>query len=135
MLKDIIAISGKSGLYKLVSSANNSIIVEALEGGKRFPVFGTSQVSALKDIAIYTQTTEVQLSEVMQSIYEKLAGEKCIVKKTNTKELVDFMQTVLPDYDEDRVYPSDMKKIFGWYNILLENKLLPIEETKEEKAE
>lgn len=132
MLKDIIAISGKPGLYKLVSSASNSIIVEALEGGKRFPVFGASQVSALQDIAIYTNATEVQLSEVMQSIYTKLAGEKCTIVKSSAKELSSFMEDVLPDYDQDRVYVSDMKKIYGWYNILLKHGLLPIEEASAE---
>ncbi|PVX50776.1 hypothetical protein C7377_1092 [Balneicella halophila] len=134
MLKDIIAISGKPGLYKLVSSASNSIIVEALEGGKRFPVFGASQVSALQDIAIYTNTTEVQLSEVMQSIYEKLNGGKCTIVKSKPKELSEFFEEVLPDYDQDRVYASDMKKIYGWYNILLEHDYLPLE-TEEKKAE
>lgn len=130
MLKDIIAISGKSGLHKLVSSASNSIIVEALDGGKRFPVFGASQVSALKDIAIYTNATEVPLKDVIQSIYDKLEGKECSITKGNTKELTSLFEEVLPDYDQDRVYASDMKKIFGWYNILLKHNYLPIEEEK-----
>lgn len=134
MLKDIIAISGKPGLYKLVSSGNKSVIVEAMGGGKRFPVFGASQISALKDIAIYTNTTEVQLTKVMQNIYDKLAGEECSLTRAGAKELGQFMEKVLPDYDQDRVYTSDMKKIFGWYNILLKNNFLPIEE-KESKEE
>lgn len=135
MLKDMIAISGKPGLYKLVSSSSNSIIVEALDGGKRFPVFGASQVSALQDIAIYTNATEVALGEVMQSIYEKLEGKPCTITKGTAKELSAFMEEVLPDYDQDRVYASDMKKIYGWYNILLQHKQLPIKEEKETEQE
>lgn len=127
MLKDIVAISGKPGLYKLVSSGNKSVIVEAMEGGKRFPVFGASQISALQDIAIYTDTTEVQLTEVLQNIYEKLEGQECTLTKSSAKEQSSFMEEVLPNYDQDRVYSSDMKKIYGWYNILLKNDLLPIE--------
>ncbi len=75
MFKDIIAISGKSGLFKLISSGNKSIIVEGLDDGKRFPVFGASQVSALQDIAIYTDVTEVPLREVFMSIYDKQEGK------------------------------------------------------------
>lgn len=126
MLKDIVAVSGKPGLYKLISSGNKSVIVEAMEGGKRFPVFGASQISALQDIAIYTNAAEVQLTEVMQGMYDKLDGEACTLIKANAKEQSDFMEEILPDYDKDRVYTSDMKKIYGWYNILLKNELLPI---------
>ncbi len=129
MLKDIIAISGKPGLYKLLSSANNSIIVEALEGaGKRFPVFGASQVSALQDIAIYTDITEERLTKVLQNIYDELEGKECTIVKGDAKELSALMEAALPNYDKDRVYPSDMKKIFSWYNILLRNNMLPINE-------
>lgn len=131
MLKDIIAISGKTGLFKLVSSGNKSIIVEELVGGKRFPVFGASQVSALQDIAIYTDTTEVPLQDVMQSIYEKLEGKETELKKATSEELTTVMETVLPNYDKDRVYTSDMKKLFGWYNILLKNNVLPLSKKEE----
>ncbi len=85
MLKDIIAVSGKSGLFKLVSSGNKSIIVEALEDKKRFPVFGASQVSSLADIAIYTNAEEVHLGRVMQNIYEKQQGKPTELKKQALK--------------------------------------------------
>ncbi len=131
MLKDIIAIAGKSGLFKLVSSGNKSIIVEGLEDKKRFPVFGASQVSTLQDIAIYTNAGEVQLGKVMQNIYEKQEGKPTDLKKASPEELGAFMEQVLPDYDQDRVYPSDMKKLFTWYNILLKHEILPLKESEE----
>ncbi len=135
MLKDIIAISGKPGLFKLVSSGNRSLIAEGLEDGKRFPVFGASQVSALQDIAIYTDVTEVPLKDVMQSTYEKLEGKQAEVKKANATELAAFMEQVLPNYDKDRVYASDMKKLFSWYNILLKHNILPLAEEAKEDTE
>lgn len=124
MLTDIISISGKPGLHKLVSSSGKSIIVESLEDKKRFPVFSNSQVSALKDIAIYTDETEVALSEVLQNLYTVLDGKSCEILKGKAIDLEELMKKVLPNYDKDRVYPSDMKKIFGWYNTLLKNNLI-----------
>lgn len=135
MLTDIISISGKPGLYKMVSSSEKSIIVESLQDKKRFPVFSNSQVSALKDIAIYTDETEVGLSEVLQNLYTTLDKNPCEVVKGKPTELEELMRKVLPNYDADRVYPSDMKKIFGWYNSLLKNNLIDFSDTAESKNE
>lgn len=130
MLKDIIAIAEKPGLYKLLSSSSggNTIIVEALQDKRRFPVFSSAQPSALADIAIYTDAEEVPLKEVLKLIYEKLDGEQCKVSKGSQEDLRNFMEEILPNFDRERVYPSDMKKIFSWYNILLKNDLLNKEE-------
>lgn len=135
MLTDIISISGKPGLYKMVSSSEKSIIVESLQDKKRFPVFSNSQVSALKDIAIYTDETEVGLSEVLQNLYTALDKNPCEVVKGKPVQLEELMRKVLPNYDADRVYPSDMKKIFGWYNTLLKNNLIDFSDTADSKKE
>lgn len=136
MLKDIIAIAEKPGLYRLLSSANNgnTLIVESLQDKKRFPVFGSSQPSALADIAIYTDTEEVPLKELFKTIFNKLEGKKCEVKRGNAKDLQTFMAEILPNYDRERVYVSDMKKIFSWYNLLLNNNLLKFEEENIEQT-
>lgn len=133
MLKDIIAIAEKPGLYRLISSASggNTLIVESLQDKRRFPVFSSSQPSALADIAIYTDAEEVPLKEVLKAIYDKMEGQECKIKKGNTSDLKDFMEEVLPNFDRDRVYPSDMKKIFSWYNILLKSKSLDFEDKSE----
>ncbi len=136
MLKGILAISGQPGLFKLVAEAKNSIIVESLINGKRMPAYSTSKVSSLEDIAIFTQTGEVALKEVLRSIYEKENGGEVAKKEGNG--LKEYFKEILPEYDQDRVYTSDMKKVLQWYNLLLEKELLnvneeePTEEPKEE---
>lgn len=138
MLERILAISGKPGLYKLVSRGNNSLIVEALDAQKkRMPVFGTDKVISLADIAMYTDEEEVPLRRVFKNIFEKEAGKKAGIdyKKASKDELAAFMGEALPNYDRDRVYPADMKKLVQWYNILVENGETDFEEPKAEKAE
>ena len=138
MLEKILAISGKPGLYKLVSRGNRSLIVESLDAlKKRMPVFGADKVISLADIAMYTDEEEVPLRRVLKNILEKEGGKKTSLdyKKASKEELAAFMADALPNYDRDRVYPTDMKKLAQWYNILVENDITDFDEPKEEKTE
>ena len=135
MLKDILAISGQPGLYKLVSNTKNGIIVENLETKKRMPAYTTSKVSALNDIAIYTVNGEDKpLVDVMKSIREKENGGLAIEPKSSNNELKAYFEEVMPEYDQERVYVSDIKKVFQWYNILNQLDMLGLLDEKEEDS-
>lgn len=126
MLETILAIAGKPGLYKLVSRGNRNLIVETLDEKKhRQPAFATDRVISLADIAMYTSEKEVPLADVLTAIKEKENGAQCSVdyKKASRDELFAFLGEVLPDYDGDRIYPADVKKLIQWYNILMKNGL------------
>lgn len=123
-LKDILAISGKSGLYKFISQGRNGIIVESFTDNKRMIVHSTTKVSALEDIAIYTDTEEVPLKEVFTKIYEKEDGKGTIDHKSGNDNLKKLFEEVLPNYDKERVYVSDIKKVISWYNTLIALNLL-----------
>src|SRR5690606_11805018 len=119
MLKEILSISGKPGLYKMISQGKNMVIVESLLDGKRIPAYTKDKVVSLGDIAMYTQTEEVSLASVLENIKVKENGQTCPVDpKADNPTLRKYMEEVLPEYDRDRVYPSDMRKLFSWYNIL-----------------
>lgn len=136
MLKGILAISGYPGLYKLVTQTNNGIIVESLETKKRMPAYATHKISALEDIAIYTEEEEVGINNVFKNIFEYQKGEQSISHKSSSNELKSYFDKVLPDYDKDRVYVSDIKKIISWYNILHKTNAIDFtEENKEEVKE
>ncbi len=127
MLKNILAISGKPGLFKLVSKGNRTLIVETLdEKHKRMPAFGTDRIISLDDIAIYTEDDQVPLSQVINNIKEMLGGEKVALnpKTASREELADFMSKALPNYDRDRVHPTDVQRLIQWYNILVDNKVI-----------
>lgn len=134
-LEGILAISGESGLFKLISKGKNSVIVESLNNGKRMPVFSTSNISTLEDVAIYTNSEDVPLRKVFLSIFEKYNGENILQGKVTNKELMDLLESVLPEYDKDRVYVSDAKKLVNWYNILITKKILTSDSIKEEVKE
>lgn len=138
MLEKVLAIAGKPGLYVLVSRGHNSLIVETLDAQKkRMPVFGTDKVIALADIAMYTDEKEVPLRQVFKNIYDKLEGKPTELKanKASREELAAFMAEALPNYDRDRVYPADMKKLAQWYNLLLANGVTDFEEPAAPAAE
>lgn len=138
MLETVLAISGKPGLYKLVSRGNNSLIVETLDAQKkRMPIFGADKVISLADIAMYTDEEEVPLRRVFKNIFDNEGGKKVTLdyKKASKDELAAFMAQALPNYDRDRVYPADMKKLAQWYNILVENGVTDFEESAQESAE
>ncbi|BBE16791.1 hypothetical protein AQPE_0938 [Aquipluma nitroreducens] len=128
MLKGILSISGQPGLFRLVTETKNSIIVESLLTGKRIPAYSTSKISTLSDISIFTETGEILLTELFLRIQK---SEKTISPKASANEIKAFFGEVLPEYDKDRVYVSDMKKIIQWYQLLSDQNLLT--ETKEEE--
>jgi hypothetical protein len=134
MLKDILSISGQSGLFKMISKGNNSLIVESLLNGKRMPAYSSSKVISLEDIAIFTTEGEVALKEVLKKIAEKENNGKAIDHKATSNELKNYMKEILPEYDENRVYVSDIKKLVQWYNLLQEKDLL-IFDAEPENAE
>lgn len=135
MLKEILSISGKPGLYKMVSQAKNMIIVESLTDGKRIPAYSRDKVISLGDIAIYTMTEDMPLREVLEKISQKENAAACPVKSdADNNTLRRYMEEVLPDYDRDKVYPSDMRKLFSWYNILIQSGITDFSE-KEKSVE
>jgi len=133
-LKEILSISGRGGLFKFVSQGRNGIIVESFEDGKRMAVPSSAKVSTLEDIAIFTKTEEVPLADVLKKIFEKENGKQTIDFKSSPDELKAFMETILPDYDHERVYVSDMKKLVMWYNILISHDLLKPDEEQEKES-
>lgn len=130
MLKGILSITGQSGLFKLIAEAKNNIIVESLETQKRIPVYSTAKVSALEDIAIYTDEGDKPLKEVLKAIYDLEEGGLAISHKSSNNELKAYFEKVLPNYDKDRVYTSDIKKVLMWYNMLQEKNILDFSEGK-----
>lgn len=133
MLKTILSISGRPGLFKLVSQGKNMLIVESLTTKKRMPAYARDKVVSLGDIAIYTDGEEVPLSKVMTTIYEKNGKALDPNSYKTNDEIRDFFLDVLPNFDQDRVYLTDIKKIISWYNLLLEAGITSFEEEKTEK--
>lgn len=136
MQQTILAISGKPGLYKLVSRGNKSLIVESLdESHRRMPAFANDRITSLADIAMYTDTDDVALSKVLDSM-KKLEDSKAAsidYKKASGDELREYFAKILPDFDRERVHVSDIKKLIQWYNILIANGITDFEEEKEEE--
>lgn len=135
MLETILAISGKPGLFKLVSRGNRNLIVESIDAQKkRFPAFAADKIISLADIAMYTDEKEVPLREVLNNIKAKEAGKAASIdyRKASKDELYAYLGEVLPNFDGDRIYSSDIKKLIQWYNILIENGLTDFDETLKE---
>lgn len=134
MFERVLTISGKPGLYRLLSQGRNMFIVEAVDASKkRLPVHNSDKVVMLDDIAIYTDTEEIPLREVFAKILEKEGGVLSLdVKSSTPEELVEYFESVMPDYDRERVYLTHIKKIYAWYNILVENGVVDF--TREEVA-
>jgi hypothetical protein len=136
-LEKILSVAGKPGLYKLITQTRTGFVAESLLDGKRITVSLRSSVSVLSEIAIYTLEEEVPLREVFQKIQEKENGGKTSISHKDEKiKLEEYFFDVLPNYDEDRVYVSDIKKVIQWYNILTENKITDFssEEVENEAA-
>jgi hypothetical protein len=134
-LKDFLAISGEGTLFKFIAQGKNAIIVENLETGRRMTAGGTTKVSALDEISIYTSGEDMPLAKVMDRIWDKENGGEAISYKSADADMKKYFDEVLPEYDHDRVYTSDIKKVLHWYNILHKLGLLVKEEPEEEKAE
>lgn len=133
-LTGIIAISGKPGLYKVLAQGKNNIIVESLEDKKRVPAYSSDRISALDDISIYTYDDDKPLREIFISIFEKEKGKETISHKEDQNKLKAYLVEVLPNFDQERVYASDIKKIFQWYNLLLKAGALVMEEEVKDEA-
>jgi len=134
-LKDILAISGKGGLFKFIAQARNGIVVESLEDQKRHVAPATARVSSLEDIAIFTIDEEVPLADIFFMIHEKSDGKETLSHKAAVEELKSQFKELVPEYDEERVYVSDIKKVFQWYNQLYKHELLEVIDKEEEKEE
>lgn len=131
MLKDILSISGHSGLFKLVSQGKSNIIVESLLDAKRMPAYATSRISALEDISIFTNDGDVKLTDVFLSLFENQIE---VDPKANSKDLKATFAKALPDFDQERVYVSDIKKIFSWYLLLVDKRIITEDTIEDHKG-
>ena len=132
-LTKIVSISGKSGLFKVVSQGKNVVIVESLADQKRFPAFGHEKMSSLEEISVFTTGEDRPLKEVFKTFYEKLEGKAAMDPKSETGVLLKFFGEMVPDFDHEKVYLSDIRKMISWYNLLTEQKLLDFNEAGEDK--
>jgi len=130
----VLSVSGKPGLFKLIAQQKNGVVVESLLDAKRTSIPSTANVSSLGDIAIYTYEEEVPLRDVFKAMAEVTEGKEVLSHKSSKDQLEDFFGEVLPKFDQERVYASDIKKVVQWFNILVKNDLLSIleEEASEE---
>lgn len=133
-LERILTIPTKPALYKLLSQSKVSAIVESLQDKKRFPIFGLDKVSSLAEIAIYTTNGELSLPNVFRAMHKKLDGKKT-EEIAQIKNLKEYFAQFVPDFDTERVYDSNIKKVLSWYNLLLENNLVDQELSEREKAQ
>lgn len=133
MLKTILSISGRPGLYQLLSNSKNMIIVGSLQDGRKLPVHARDRVVSLGDISVYTQNDEIPLEAVMIAIKNKENGNTCSIAPNSPQNVLrSYFAEVLPNYDEDRVHASDIKKIITWYNLLVNAKIDLQEQTSDE---
>lgn len=133
MLKKILSISGKPGLFKMINNTPNAIIVESLLDGKRSAAYSNSKIIALEDISIYTENEDMPLRNILKRIYDKENGAQALSHKEPTEKIIAYFEEIVPEYDKDKVYVSDMKKILQWYNLLVGKEMLNFGE--EEKSE
>jgi stringent starvation protein B len=134
-LSKVMSISGKGGLFKIVSQSRGSIIVESLVDGKKMPVFATHRSSVLEDISMFTNEEDVPLKKVFRAIYQKEEGKKVSIDLKNDNSPVrEYFESVLPDFDKERVYNSDIKKVLSWYNILIDHNLISEQDEETEET-
>ena len=135
-LSKILAISGKPGLYKMLTQTKAGFIVESLTDGKRFPVFAHERVSTLEEISIFIAGDEdMPMKEVLRKIFDKLEGKSGLDSGADSKALKSFFLEIVPNYDQERVYVSDIKKTLAWYNLLLEKDMLEFKDEETETTE
>lgn len=120
-LKEILSVSGKPGLFKTIAQTKTGVIIESLTDGKRIQAFASDKISSLGEISIFTKNEDLPLREVFRLIQEKNADQPALDAKSNDSALKAFFETILPDYDRERVYVSHMRKLVQWYNLLLAN--------------
>jgi hypothetical protein len=136
-LKKILSIAGKPGLYKLVAQSKNGLIIESLLDGKRMNAFMNEKISSLEEISLFSHDEDVALNVVFRNMYNLTNGQKAIDKKADDSAVKAFFEQIVPDYDKERVYVSNMRKVIGWYNLLVEKGILDYseEEVTETKSE
>ena len=132
-LEGIINVAGKPGLYKVVSKGNKTVIVESFIDGKRSPLYSDNQANMLEEIGIYTYDDTKPLSEIFDDIAKKEKGEQSINHKSSTKQLTIYFREILKDYDEERVYISDIKKVIQWYNAMQKKGLIELPKIEKKK--
>jgi hypothetical protein len=131
----IIVVSGKSGVFKVVAQSRSGFITESLIDGKKMPVSASNRITSVEDIVVFTETDEVKLKEVLKKMKEVTNGEPGVDHKSPDKDIIAFFSSVLPDYDKEKVYVSDMKKMIFWYNLLQKNNMLDFEEDEKPEDE
>jgi len=134
-LKEILAISGKPGLHKMVAQSKNGVVVESLIDGKRFTAFAHERISSLEEISIYTDGEEISLKDIFKRMFDKHEGGQAIESKSDGKLLRSYFEELVPEHDQERVYTSDIKKLISWYNLLAEKEMLEFPEEEEEEEE
>jgi hypothetical protein len=132
-LTKILAIAGKPGLYNMIAQTKSGVIVESLIDKKRFPAFSHDRISSLAEISIFTTDEDLPLKDILKKVFEKYDGGPAISNKATNNELKAFMEEILPTYDKERVYVSDIKKLVVWYNLLQEHGMLDF--TEEENTD
>jgi hypothetical protein len=133
-IKLIMSIAGHHGLYKYIAEGRNGVIVENLEDKKRINAYSSFKISSLSDIAIFTDSGEVPLKEVLMKIKEKENGGPALTAKASNEDLKKYLESILPNYDKERVYVSDIRKLVQWYNILQRADMLEFDEPKTEET-
>lgn len=136
MIRKILSIAGKPGLFSLVSQGKNMLIVEALQTGKRSPIYARDKVISLADISIYTVEGDQPLGEVLEKLHAKTEGKPVDVKAfADDAAIREYFREVLPEFDDERVYTTDIKKLFSWYNILLASGITEFTDKPAEEAD
>lgn len=130
---EILSIAGKPGLFKVVTQAKAGIIVESIIDGKKFTAFSSERISSLEEISIFSENEDIPLKDVFKTFFEKCEGKETISHKSETKLIKSTFEEMVPDYDQDRVYISDIRKVFQWYNLLLKKEMLNFEEEADEE--
>ncbi len=130
----IIVVSGKSGAFKVIAQSRSGFIAESLIDGKKMPIAASNRITSIEDIVVFTEAEEVKLKEVLKKMKEITKGEQAIDHKSADKDIAVFFESVLPDYDRDKVYVSDMRKMIFWYNLLQKNTMLDFEEEKTDET-
>ena len=135
MIRKIVSIAGKPGLYKLVSQGRNMLIVEALATGRRTPAYAHDKVISLADVAIYTTEEDMPLGQVLEKVKEATNGQPVDVQSYTDADLRNYFAAILPNFDQDRVYTTDIRKLFSWYNILIASGITEFIPAEDENAE
>ena len=132
-ISDVLAISGKPGLFKILASSPKNLVVESMIDGKRSSIPGSLRVSSLSDITMYTTNADVPLRDILKSMFDKNKGKPALSHNAAPQEVKDFIDSVVNDLDHGRVYASDLRKLVQWYNLLISQKALPFEVEEEKK--